>query len=171
MDGFSDERVVEKEVSPEELTKEALESFGFSVTENDSKAKSYSKQMSDARRGKGNEFRLPEEVPSFEPAAYSTEGKSLATKEENGHTITVAYTVSVGSGKPEYDAGVFVDDKWVGANHDFNIGELLGVIGNAIAMAKFERKITMLPAGDLEYEKFKDEFEERKREILIKFGY
>lgn len=84
------------------------------------------------------------------PTGWYQEGKFHARKTINGHTITVAFTPM--PNQHDFDAGIFVDNEYISANHDWSEAELLNNIRMAIAMATFETSPEKIPTWTPEYE-------------------
>jgi hypothetical protein len=100
----------------------------------------------------------------LEPSGYYTVGEYVATLAIGEHTITVAFTPH----SRDLDAGIFLDKKYIGANHDFNESELLGTIFMAMAVAKFNTSLQTLPTSTKEYEAFERDFNKKVKELRDK---
>ena len=128
-----------------------LETLGFTVSKRPEgqDVRGFSQQQSDLYNIENSENN------KFEPAGYYGAGKLIATQDLNGHTITVAFTPSSSS---YFDAGIFIDNKYVGANHDFSEGELLIYIEKAMATANFGEEAENPSTYQAEYSNFDREF-------------
>ncbi|MFA6963451.1 MAG: hypothetical protein WC227_01910 [Patescibacteria group bacterium] len=128
-----------------------LEGLGFSVSKRpaEQQVEGLSRQQLNLGRD------VDASQAEFEPAGYYGAGKFVAEQNINGHNVTVAFTPL---GSRTFDSGVFLDNKYIGGNHDFLEEELLIYVEKAMAAATFEANPGLLPTWTEEYKQFVAEF-------------
>jgi hypothetical protein len=152
----------QKIAKSEQFTFSLLNRLGFTISERPKKqnVEGISSQMSKLDK-KSN----PREV-EFEPAGWYTAGKFIATQEIKDHTVVVAFTPQ----NRDFDAGIFVDKKFISGNHDFITEELSDGIKTAMAVATFETDLSRLPNWTEEYKTFENDFRAKVDEVKSKLA-